>query len=234
MSLNDLTVVIPCYNERSYIPNLLEDLYSQEGSKGLSVIIADAKSTDGTRDIIRRWSFDQNRLDITLVEGGPVSYGRNKGLELVTTPYVVFIDADVRLRNPGHLRDALQKLKEGNSLVASRPRSHSGIKSDLVYILFNIFNTFLSMFKPFALGSFFATEVSAIKNLGGWDETIIHGEDWVLSSKYDPKRFKFCKHPIHVDDRRFRRMGYWKMLVLMVRSAIQGPSYMRKDHGYWD
>jgi len=37
-----------------------------------------------------------------------------------------------------------------------------------------------------------------------------------------------------VDDRRFRKMGYWRMLVLMVRSAIHGPSYMREDHGYWD
>ena len=234
MSLSEVTIVIPCYNERDYILNLLEDLYSQHGSESLEVIIADANSKDGTRELIRAWSFDQNRLQVSLIDGGPVSTGRNLGLKLVTTPYVIFIDADVRLKNSGHLLDTLKNLKSGKLLVSSRPRSTSGIKSDSVYIAFNIFNRVLSMFKPFALGSYFATTTDYIRSLGGWDESIIHGEDWLLSSQYKPKDFKFSKYPIHVDDRRFRKMGYLRMFMLMVRSAIHGPSYMRKDHGYWD
>ena len=234
MNLSEITVVIPCYNEKDYIVNLLEDLYSQKGSDGLEVIIADANSNDGTKDLIRSWSFDQNKLQISLIEGGPVSVGRNRGLEAVNTPYVVFIDADVRIKNSSHLEDVLKKLKSGNSLVSSRPRSISGIMSDSAYIIFNVFNRLLSLFKPFALGSFFATNVTKVRELGGWDETIIHGEDWILSSKYKASEFKFTKSPIYVDDRRFRKMGYWKMFILMINSAFYGPSYMRKDHGYWD
>ena len=233
MLRNKITVVVPCYNEVNYIGELLRDLRNQDGSSGLRVIVADAKSNDGTRELLGRIIDSEDRLEITVVEGGMVSFARNTGLLLVETPYVIFIDSDVRVKNPSHLQDVVRKLRR-KKLVGSRLRSASGIKSDLVYISFNIFNFFLCRFKPFVVGSFFATHTEHVKSLGGWDETIFHGEDWLLSSRYDPRDFCCSSFPVHVDDRRFKKTGYLGMLILMLKSAILGSSFMRKDHGYWD
>jgi glycosyltransferase involved in cell wall biosynthesis len=72
-----LSIVIPCKNEEFYILKTLESIQQQNFSNELQIIIADAQSTDKTRELInqfkqRRTSFirskcwckiSNNRLD---------------------------------------------------------------------------------------------------------------------------------------------------------------------------
>ena len=91
---DNITVVIPSYNEDKYIYNALWSLSRQRIDGKLTVIIADANSTDDTLGIISKAAEDFDNLQIQVIEGGPVAYGRNKGAELVKTPYILFMDAD--------------------------------------------------------------------------------------------------------------------------------------------
>lgn len=195
--------------------------------------MADGGSTDKTIELCRAAAEEyKDELRIRVIPGGTVTRGRNSGLDRVETDYVVFIDADVRLTNPFQLFNVWYKLSSGR-LVGAPLISTSGFPSSLVYSAFNIINRQICKKRPFALGSFFATHTDTLKDKGGWDETIIHGEDWVLSGSYPVKKYTACDYPIAVDDRRFKRSGYIGMLWLMLKSAIKGPEYMRKDHGYW-
>ena len=89
-----LTIVIPCKNEERYIGHVFESIQKQKFITGVRIIVADAGSTDKTLDIIKIY---QQALPIEVIEGGKVSVGRNNGAKLVTTPYILFLDADVRL-----------------------------------------------------------------------------------------------------------------------------------------
>ena len=91
MIAHKLTIVIPCKNEQDYIHHLLDDLRNQNIGN-TRIIIADA-STDNTRAMIER---HKGKLNVEVVEGGPVSIAKNNGAKLATTPYILFIDADVR------------------------------------------------------------------------------------------------------------------------------------------
>ena len=71
MKLKDLvTIVIPCKNEENYIGNLLGDLFLSVEIGEVRIIIADANSTDNTRNIIKEWSHG---LNIEIIQGCQVS-----------------------------------------------------------------------------------------------------------------------------------------------------------------
>ena len=107
MLSEQLTIVIPCKNEIGYLPNVLEILSKQEDIKGTRVIIADANSTDGTREYIQQNKFN-GVLNIEMIEGGHVAAARNAGLQLVTTPLVLFLDADALLTHSAQLKKCVE------------------------------------------------------------------------------------------------------------------------------
>ena len=228
----ELTIVIPAYNEEDYIGNLLSDIAAQDHIHNVKVYVADGGSTDKTVDICLKMANVYKHIDIEVIKGGSVTRGRNAGLSKVDTKYVIFIDADVRLSNSCHIFHTWYLLNN-KTLVATRLSSSAKGLSKLAYQLFNLYNKHILHKRKFAMGSFFATRTLVIKSLGGWDETLIHGEDWVLSGKYRACDTELSKYPAIVDDRRFKKSGYFWMLKLMIMSAIHGEDYMRKDHGYW-
>jgi len=75
---SELTIVIPAKNEANLIPRLLTSLMNQDYSRMSStkVLVADANSTDCTREIVL--SF-RDRLNVSVIRGGMPSVGRNLG-----------------------------------------------------------------------------------------------------------------------------------------------------------
>src|SRR6204780_668983 len=104
---NELTIVIPAKNEAKLIPRLLTSLTNQDYSKMSStrVLVADANSTDGTREIVL--SF-RDRLRGRVIRGGMPSVGRNLGGAQADSTYVLFLDADVELAHPAVIRRAVE------------------------------------------------------------------------------------------------------------------------------
>ena len=110
MNIKDkLTIVIPCKNEENYISHLLDSLRLQKIGD-TRVIIADC-STDNTREVIKN---NRAYLNIEIIEGGPVSTARNNAARLVTTPYILFIDADVIFFDNYTIRDAVFEMEHHN------------------------------------------------------------------------------------------------------------------------
>jgi len=89
---NLITIIIPCKNEEQYIGKLLQDLQCQEQINGVRIIICDL-STDSTREVI---SLNTGTLQVEVMTGGPVARARNTGALAATTPFLLFLDSDVR------------------------------------------------------------------------------------------------------------------------------------------
>ena len=210
-----LTIVIPCKNEEGYIDRLLYDLYNQYNIENTKIYIADAGSIDNTLKEIKIW---EELLNIEVIKGGNVSFARNNGAKLVITPYILFVDADVRFFDRNAINDAVKYIQENNmDLITFKSKSYSSdIRSKLAYILFNFFNKIMARKIPFSTGAFFLTRTSTFKELGGFPEKYAATEDFVLSRMYSPRKFKILNHYYGQDDRRFKKMGYFGMLKYMM------------------
>lgn len=239
MNIKDkLTIVIPCKNEEKYIEKTITSIVRQHGIKGTRVIIADGFSKDKTRPkiITLRETF-KDIIKIELVDGGTVSHARNYGSKLVKTKYVLFLDADSELISDSNITDNIKLMeKEKLDLTTCKIKSvGKDIRTSIAFKLFNIINRIVSIKTPFAVGTYFLTRVDVFKKLGEFDVTLNHSEDYYLSKKYKPAKFRISKHFIGQDDRRFKKMGYTGMAKLLIKGYFNrnNKSFFKKDVGYW-
>ena len=229
-----ITIVIPCKNEELYIGGTLKSISNQIGINKLRVIIADANSTDNTRQVITKCKKQLPNLQIEIIDGGPVAVGRNRGAELVTTPYVLFIDADTKLIEPDILLTAVNKLDDYELVTCEIKSTANTFKSKLIFKIFNFIRRYC-MTKPFCVGVFFLTNIELFKQLGRFDETVTNSEDYLLSRQYPPSKFCILSKHATQDDRRFKYMGYGKFLKMIFKNYLNRNNikYFRKDINYW-
>jgi glycosyltransferase involved in cell wall biosynthesis len=239
MNLKDkLTIVIPCKNEENYIGRTLKGIYNQNCIQGIKVIIADANSTDNTRKIISEAQENlKDKLKITLIDGGSVSYGRNKGSELCDTKYILFLDADTVLYNPDTINGTMKLMyKKRLDLLTCKIKCYSpDFKAKLGFFLFNIINKQISKITPFAVGMYFLTNKDIFRLNGGFNEDYQHSEDYCLSRLYNPIKFKVSKYFVGQDNRRFKKFGYLGMLKLVIKGFLNrhDKEFFKQDVGYW-
>jgi glycosyltransferase involved in cell wall biosynthesis len=232
-----LTIVIPCLNEEAYIGRTLRHIRRQNGIDGVRVIIADAGSTDSTVAIITELA-EQLELNVDLIKGGLPAVGRNAGANLAETPYVLFLDADVTFTHRNVIREAMASLYTGNyTMIGTYPKykGEFDIRALLIFLLNQIVTWYLSKTRPFAIGGFMLMRRSIFNELGGFDERAHQSEDWLLSRKIKPAKFKLVPELITQDNRRFKRYGYSKMVRLVFRNWLNrnNESYFYKDQNYW-
>lgn len=225
--LSDLiTIVIPCKNEELYIHRLLDDLRFQ-GLGSAKIIIADC-STDRTREVIKECAAG---LNVEIIEGGPVAVARNRAARIVTTPYILFIDADVRFFTHHTIQDSVDELEQYDlDLVGLNAKCYDNdIRAQIGFKIFNLINHVLKYFSPFAVGAFMLTRRSKFEEFGGFPEKFSTSEDFFLSRMYDPKKFKIINHYFGQDSRRFKKMGYFGMAWYLIKNF-----WNRNNQSYWD
>jgi len=221
-----ITIVVPCKNEENYIHHLLDSLRSQNIGD-TRVIIADC-STDATRQVIKDNSVG---LNVEIIDGGPVSIAKNNGARLVTTPYILFIDADVRFFKDTVIQDSVNKMElKKLHLVGLNIKCYDkDIRAKIGFTAFNLINHTLKFFSPFAVGAFMLTRKDKFEEYGGFPENLLTSEDYFLSKKYSPRKFKIIRHHFGQDSRRFKKMGYLGMGKYLIKNFVN-----RNNKKYWE
>ena len=224
---DEITIVVPCKNEESYIYYLLDSLKKQKGIEGIKIVIADC-STDNTRKVIEN---HKEWLHVKIIKGGPVSVARNNGSYLTTTPYILFIDADVRFFSNTVIYDTLKQMKvEDLHLIGLNIKCYdTDLRAQLSFSIFNVLNKILSKWIPFAVGAYLLTRKDKFYEHGKFPCKYPTSEDFHLSRKYDPKKFKIAKHYFGQDSRRFKKMGYLGMSVYLIKNFL-----FKDNYNYWN
>ena len=224
---DEITIVVPCKNEESYIYYLLDSLKKQKGIEGIKIVIADC-STDNTRKVIEN---HKEWLNVKIIKGGPVSVARNNGSYLTTTPYILFIDADVRFFSNTVIYDTLKQMKEEDlHLIGLNIKCYDkDLRAQLSFSIFNVLNKILSKWIPFAVGAYLLTRKDKFYEHGKFPCKYPTSEDFHLSRKYDPKKFKIAKHYFGQDSRRFKKMGYLGMSVYLIKNFL-----FKDNYNYWN
>lgn len=105
IAVNQVSVVIPCYNAARYVAATLRSVLSQTGVE-MQVIVVDDGSTDGSAELVR-----SQFPDVALVQqpNQGVAAARNRGVQHAVHDWVAFVDAD-DIWLPGKLQAQLHLL----------------------------------------------------------------------------------------------------------------------------
>jgi glycosyltransferase involved in cell wall biosynthesis len=88
----DAAIVIPCFNQAHYVAQAVSSALDQT-RRDLEIIVVDDGSTDDVATALRPFSSDP-RCRIIRQENAGVGAARNRGLAVVSAPFVMFLDAD--------------------------------------------------------------------------------------------------------------------------------------------
>lgn len=91
--MEKISVIVPVYNVEEFISCCLDSICNQSYSN-TQIIVIDDGSTDGSLEICRKYSENDNRISIISQKNSGVSVARNKGICMADGKYICFVDAD--------------------------------------------------------------------------------------------------------------------------------------------
>jgi glycosyltransferase involved in cell wall biosynthesis len=230
--MNDLlTIVIPCKNEKDNIYECIAFIAKQVGFAGTRVIIADTSDEEDSLNFLQ-YTEDNYRysLNIELIKGGFPAKARLEGSKLVTTPYVLFLDADIMLLNKSLLGECIAY---NTDLVTVPFQTETGF--NWIFRLFDIQQRMSNWLgTPFAVGGFQLWKTEAYWKTGGYDETHLFAEDYWVSQKAEVMKIHKTKG-VWTSARRFKNKGFFYMFILSIKCYINrnNTEFFKKHHNYW-
>ena len=87
--MKKVSVIVPAYNAEKYIEKCIDSLIFQT-YLNIEIIVVDDGSTDKTYDILQNYK----NIEIIHSKQSGVSSARNKGLDIATGDYIMFLDSD--------------------------------------------------------------------------------------------------------------------------------------------
>ena len=91
----DVSVVITCYNEESYIEQCFNSVVDQSVYQDIKeIFIIDDGSTDSSPQILNNLKLKFNKLKVITTEGLGQSAARNIAIKLCKSEFIAFLDAD--------------------------------------------------------------------------------------------------------------------------------------------
>ena len=91
--MKKVSIIVPVYNAGNYIDQSISSIVEQTYSN-LEIILIDDGSADDSLQRCKEWSEKDKRIKVFCQENSGVSVTRNKGIELATGEYVMFMDSD--------------------------------------------------------------------------------------------------------------------------------------------
>jgi glycosyltransferase involved in cell wall biosynthesis len=227
---DNLTIVIPCKNEGIGLASTLVKVLAYQDD--CNIIVADS-SDDNTLVYLDTINSLTNK-SIKVVKGGLPAIARNNGFKEVTTPYVLFLDADIDISKIS-LTSILKTIIDKDIKLSTCRISTHGLRYMIIYKLFDLVQWIISFKTPFAVGGFMLFNSEYFKELGKFNEEDKFAEDYHLSMKVKPKYFKIFNEYVYTSDRRFKNKGFWYMANLMVKCWLNrnNDNFYKQDYNYW-
>ena len=165
-----VSIIIPALNEEQMLSRLLESIKSQDFDE-YEVIVADARSTDRTREVAAEYGC-------RVVEGGLPAMGRNAGAAVAQGELLFFLDADVLIPQ-GFLHNVYEEMQDRYlDLATCEIRPLSDYRLDRVlHRMINLAVLLNLRIDPKAFGFCIFVSRRLFRRVGGFDETIYVAED---------------------------------------------------------
>lgn len=96
LNLETISLIVPVYNVEDYLVDCLDSLVGQTYTK-LDILLINDGSTDKSGNICDEYAKKDSRIKVIHKENAGLADARNVGLDAISSPYVIFLDADDRL-----------------------------------------------------------------------------------------------------------------------------------------
>ncbi len=91
--MTKVSIIVPVYKAEKYISKCIESLISQK-LRDIEIILVDDGSPDKSGIICDEYAKKDNRIKVIHKQNGGVSSARNKGIDVATSEYILFVDSD--------------------------------------------------------------------------------------------------------------------------------------------
>jgi glycosyltransferase involved in cell wall biosynthesis len=225
-----VSVIITTRNEARNIVACLQAVHTQTvGREQLEIILVDNSSSDDTV------ALAQPLIDRLLVLGPERSAQRNAGVAAARAPFVLYLDADMRLA-PNVIAECL-------ALVETLPDTVG------IYIPEIVVGTgYWIRVRNFERSFYDATVIDAVRfirrdafmELGGFDLSLCGPEDWDLDRRLRERgALRLITAPLHHDEGAFdlrryiRKKAYYARSFEAYRRKWGNDAVVRKQLGFW-
>ena len=138
-----VSVIIPCYNERGTIEEILQAVRSS-GITDLEIVVVDDRSTDGTRELLETRLRDQADLILFHAKNQGKGAALRTGFGAATGDVVIIQDADLEY-DPQEYHLLLDPILAGKADVVYGSRFLGGRAHRVVYFWHMVGNRFLTL-----------------------------------------------------------------------------------------
>lgn len=173
------SIIIPAYNEAAELPSTLQALHEAmrtQPERG-ELIVVDNNSSDDTAAVAKAAGADQ----VVFEPVNQISRARNAGAAASSGEYLIFVDADTRIR-PELLSEALQGLQHGK-LVGGGSVVHFDQPTNAMGRFGIGLWERISKLTNTAAGSFLFCRRDAFEAEGGFDEKLYASEEVRMSKR---------------------------------------------------
>lgn len=214
-----VSIIIPTKNEEMLLPRLLGALATQT-FRDFEIIVADAFSTDRTREIAVS-------MGARVIDGGMPGPGRNIGAKQALGDVLFFMDADVVPSSEHFLGDVIAEFENREADVATcklRPLSE---RSDdrFGHDVYNYYVSVTERTRPHAPGGCILAKRLVHEAIGGFDEQVVFIEDCEYVQRAHKNGYRFRQldaHPMLISVRRLEKDGRWRIAA----KYLYGEIYM--------
>lgn len=239
-ALTTVSVIVPCYNEKRFIGQTLENLITQYPADAYEIVVVDGMSEDSTRDVVEDFQNSHPDVAIRLVLNPDriIPKALNLGIEQATGEVIARMDAHA-FPSSGYIRRCVEVLSNGDAEVVGMPcLVQAGANTTTARAIA------LAVSHPFGIGdaryrlnanknqqeavdtvAFACFKKSLWQRLGGYDENLLTNEDYdfnyrarmqgdrVILDRSEHCNY-FARESLPKLSAQYRRYGKWKARML--------------------
>jgi glycosyltransferase involved in cell wall biosynthesis len=234
----NVSVIIPCYNEKATVAALLDALHEQTYPLAeMEVVIADGMSTDGTREVIDEWATNHSDLSVSVVDNPKqiIPAALNAAIKASNGEIILRLDAHAK-PDPDYVKHSVNDLQSGKAqnvggIWEIQPGANTWIAHSIAVAAGHPIGVGDARYRytdkanyvdtvPF--GCFYR---SLLDQIGMFDETLLTNEDYEFNTRIRQIGGKIWLNPkIHSEyyarrslkalAKQYWRYGYWKLQML--------------------
>src|SRR5262245_58809358 len=233
-SIPTVSVIVPCRNERDYIEKSVRSILAQEAPPGgFEVIVADAMSDDGTREVLKRLSEEDSRLHVVDDSERIVPAGLNSAIRAAHGKIIVRMDAHTDYASD-YVRQCFEVLHETGADNVGGPWIAEG-KGFIGRAIAAAFQSAFAVGGALGHRSDYEGQLDTVylgcwpievfEQIGLFDEELVRSEDDEFNLRltraggkiWQSPRIKSWYHPrasLAGLWRQYMQYGYWKVRVI--------------------
>ena len=212
-----VSYVMPVLNEAGYLEAAIASIVEQDHPGDFEIVLAVGPSTDGTADIVARLVAADDRIRIVENPGMDIPIGLNLAIAASRHPIIVRVDAHTELA-PGYTSRAVATLERtgaaslgGGMIATGKPGLQAAVArayNSRYGLGGGAYHGETAAEGPAESAYMGVMRADALREIGGFDETLRRGEDWELNY-----RLRQAGHIVWLDPK--LRVSYWPRSTLL-------------------